>query len=325
VLAEGDGLEEADLALRDEEDLAVDARRLLAAETRDQDGDVLGLLRDLHQVVRPHGRIAALLAERLDRRRDHPRLRRGRVHRVDRDVPGREIPGDHVRQPEDAALAGTIRSIAGHADDSRARDEVHDPAPALLHHVGDRMARTVEGAFDVAVADLLEELCIELPDRLRDRESGVVDEDVDAAEGIERRLHDPLRSVPFRHRIAIGDRAPARLADLPRHRLGRRRVAARAIDRRAEIVDDDVRAEARERERGRSPDAASSAGHDGRSAGEIRLHAGAPFFAHARGQRRRAASLRFKRGFLKQKGTRPTGSGAGRREAGHIARPSKPR
>ncbi len=52
-------------------------------------------------------------------------------------------------------------------------------------------------------------------------DAGVVDDDVQIAEGVERRLHEPLGALEVGHALAVGDRLPTHRLDLGHDLLGR--------------------------------------------------------------------------------------------------------
>ena len=70
-------------------------------------------------------------------------------------------------------------------------------------------------------------------------------DDVDAAEGVERRLHDGLAAFRCGDRVGVGDGLAARRLDLVDDQLGRAGIAAGAVDGAAEVVDHDQRAASR--------------------------------------------------------------------------------
>ena len=76
-----------------------------------------------------------------------------------------------------------------------------------------------------------------------------------------RRLEDRLAARDGRDRVVVRDRFAAALADLRDDLVGDPR-RARSIRRRAQIVDDHLRALAREIERDLAPDAAARARDD---------------------------------------------------------------
>ena len=95
------------------------------------------------------------------------------------------------------------------------------------------------------------------------QDAGVVHQDVDAAERVERGLHDLVGVLRLADRQRRGDRLPARLLDLVDHLLRRAGVAARAVERGADVVDQDLGALRRQHDRDGAADAAARAGDDG--------------------------------------------------------------
>ena len=93
-------------------------------------------------------------------------------------------------------------------------------------------------------------------------EAGVVHHDVEAAEGVERRLHERAGLREVRDVGAVRDRLAAGGADLLDDLVRGSRRAAAAVGLDAEVVHDDLRALARERERVGAAEAAAGAGHD---------------------------------------------------------------
>ena len=95
------------------------------------------------------------------------------------------------------------------------------------------------------------------------QDAGVVDEDVDAAEGVERGFHDLVGVRRIADRERGGDCLTAGLLDLVRHLLRRTGVAAGAVERSADVIDQDLRALLRQQECDGAADAATRAGDDG--------------------------------------------------------------
>ena len=91
---------------------------------------------------------------------------------------------------------------------------------------------------------------------------GVVDEDVEAAEALDRRLHHAFGAGEVGDVLAVRDRLAAERLDLADDVVRRPFARALAGERRAEVVDDDLRAGARERERVLAADPAPGAGDD---------------------------------------------------------------
>ena len=152
--------------------------------------------------------------------------------------------GDVVRPREEGVLADDVHEVAAHA---------------LVAHRPGELARDEERAarhdvvLEVPVAD------VRLEQRLRDRQTGVVDDDVDAAEGEQRRLEGggDLRLVG--DVAGDADRAVGG-ADLARDRL---RIA------RIDVGDDDARAFGCEAVGDGPSDPRAAAGHE-RDAGRER-------------------------------------------------------
>ena len=91
------------------------------------------------------------------------------------------------------------------------------------------------------------------------RDAGVVDEDVQAAEGLDRFAHQPFRAREVRDVVVV---RPCVVADLVDDRLRGRVVPALARERDAEVVDDNLRTGLRQGKRVLAPDPAPSARDD---------------------------------------------------------------
>ncbi|MFK4525701.1 hypothetical protein ABIF90_003682 [Bradyrhizobium japonicum] len=96
------------------------------------------------------------------------------------------------------------------------------------------------------------------------RGAGVVDEDIDAAEGLARGGHCTGDVVRLGHVAGTGNHAPA---GVPRHLLRRRRKPL-GVAR----DDDDMRLLAREFGGNGTTDADAAAGHDGNLAAQVQIH-----------------------------------------------------
>ena len=93
-------------------------------------------------------------------------------------------------------------------------------------------------------------------------EPGVVHEHVEAAEGVDRGVHEAAGAVPVGDVVGVGDGLAARRDDLVDDQLRRAPVGAGAVARDAEVVHDDARALTCERQRVLAADAARRAGDD---------------------------------------------------------------
>ena len=94
------------------------------------------------------------------------------------------------------------------------------------------------------------------------QDAGIVDDAVDPAEMVDRRLDDLAGGDGFRDRLEVGDGRAAALLDLLDHFLGGRGARARAVGGDAEIVDDDLGAFGGAEQRDLAADAAARAGDD---------------------------------------------------------------
>ena len=97
------------------------------------------------------------------------------------------------------------------------------------------------------------------------RMPGVVDDDVEVAEGLDRGVDDCLGAVEVGDAVGVGDRLAAGGDDLVDDRLCGAGVGAAAVGGAAEVVDDDLGAQRCEQQRVLTADAAAGAGDDGDS------------------------------------------------------------
>jgi hypothetical protein len=101
---------------------------------------------------------------------------------VDRDAAGAEFFGGDGGHLLDGHLAGGVNAVAGDGRALEGGGDVHD-ATAGAEAAGG-LAQCEEGAAEVGVEDGAELLVSELGDWLADGAAGVVDDDVEAAEGL---------------------------------------------------------------------------------------------------------------------------------------------
>src|SRR6185437_1295152 len=95
------------------------------------------------------------------------------------------------------------------------------------------------------------------------QDAGIVDDAIDAAEGIERGLDDALGAGRLGHAVGIGDGGAAGGADLVHHLLCRAGVGiAFAVGAAAKVVDHHATTLAAGQERDLAADAAARAGND---------------------------------------------------------------
>jgi hypothetical protein len=113
----------------------------------------------------------------------------------------------------------------------------------------------------VHVDDRVEQVGV-VVERLVAQDAGVVDDDVDRAERLDRGGDDGLAALGGGDAVAVGDGLAAEGLDLADHVVGRTLAAAVARHRATEVVHDDARAAAGELERVRPAQAAAGAGDD---------------------------------------------------------------
>ena len=136
------------------------------------------------------------------------------------------------------------------------------------------------------VDDGLDHLGGEVVERLVTQDAGVVDDDVDGAERVDRGLDDSLAAVSGGHRVGVGHGLATEIDDLLGDPLGRSGVATLAADGTAEVVDHEPGAASGELERMFTAEAAAGAGDDRDLAVESDVSHGGP----PRAQRRRDES-----------------------------------
>src|SRR6185503_19659885 len=116
----------------------------------------------------------------------------------------------------------------GVAEKRGTRAERHDPAIALLAHVGTRVSYTVEGALQVYREDGIPLLLAHVEDHPVAHDAGAGHQDVDPPEALDGGVDDAPRAVEVGHRFGIGDRLATGGGDLLRdvdRGPGRRRGA----------------------------------------------------------------------------------------------------
>src|SRR5215212_7845481 len=94
------------------------------------------------------------------------------------------------------------------------------------------------------------------------QDAGIVNQDVDAAERIDRRLHSRLGVLRLGDREGRGDGLAAGLLDFAHDLLRRPLIAARAVERRADVDHDDACTFLRHQHRDGAPDAAARTSDD---------------------------------------------------------------
>ena len=111
------------------------------------------------------------------------------------------------------------------------------------------MAARGEGALEVHLDHRVPLRLAHVGEHAVAQDAGVVDEDVEAAEGVDGGLHEALGAVPVADVVGVGDGLAAHGLHLVDHLLGRAGVVALAVHRAAEVVDHDLGAVVGEEER----------------------------------------------------------------------------
>ncbi len=224
--------------------------------------------RDVLRVARgPHRGLArqapARRQRRLPRARDrvdHPGRRR-RQDGVGRHAEARQPVRAAQRQPDDPRLGRRVVRLPRRPE-GRGRGEVDQPSAApLLAEPDRRPAAGVERPLQVDVDHRLPLLRAHVEDHPVAQDARHVDDDVEAAELVDRLLDHRPGPVEVGDRVAVEDRAlPARV-ELPRDLLRDRHVGPGAVEGGPEVVDDERRPLARQQPRDPAPDPPPGAGH----------------------------------------------------------------
>src|SRR2546422_2096054 len=169
-------LEEKPPAVGDKR-VSCDVAGLGRAQEENDRCDVVRLPDPSHRDPRELPRHALLRGQR---RLRHLGRGRARSDRVDVDPMRRELGGHRYCHLPYRAFARVVRHLGvGRGDKGRRRREVDDLAPALGHHQPGRCLRAEENAFYVDAHLPVPVGLGVVEDRSRDRDAGVVDQDVD--------------------------------------------------------------------------------------------------------------------------------------------------
>ena len=124
------------------------------------------------------------------------------------------------READDAHLRHAVHRATGHAAERGTRRHVHEPAAAALGHDRPRRTADVERATELRVDHRVELRLGELAERRHAHLTGVVDDDIDGAERVERGVDDGAAALGRRDGVAVGDGLAAGRPDLLDHRVG---------------------------------------------------------------------------------------------------------
>ena len=121
--------------------------------------------------------------------------------------------GHGTHQAVDGPLGGRVGGEIAQAEQSRPRAGHDDLAVVLLHHGGPCGARHIDVSADVNAPEVLVILQRRLLEREFVADAGVVHDDIECAELIERLLHQCTTAFFIRDIIAVGDGLAAAQAD----------------------------------------------------------------------------------------------------------------
>ncbi len=223
-----------------------------------------------------------------DLRRDPPAPARvaDREHSVHQDPVRLELDRRRVAEAEHRRLHAPVRRRLSASEDAAVRARHHDAAVAARSHVGHRRARGPHRRRDVDGHEVPEIFGRHVLDGGAVVDAGVVDEDVERAELVERGPDDLGGSLACLHRGVARDRGPSRGTDLVDDQVSRRpRTVARGP-----AVHHDARPAASELERIEAPQTAAAARHDGYPSFEIDRSHGFTFPTRGRRPWRRSSS-----------------------------------
>ena len=200
---------------------------------------------------------------------------------VDLDVELAALDREDAREADEAHLRSAVVGLAEVAEDARVRARVDDAAEALVAHDHPGRHGHVERTHEVGRDHGLEELRSHVVERLVAQDAGVVDDDVDGAEGVEGGLHDGFTALGGGDRVVVGDSNAAELLDLLDDEVRRAVVVAFAIHAATEVVDDHEGTATRQLESMAAAEATSGSGDDGDLAiqgqGRLSTHVGNSF------------------------------------------------
>jgi hypothetical protein len=191
---------------------------------------------------------------------------RGRGDRVDRDPVAAQLRGGHQRQRRDTGLGGRIVALPDAALQPGARTRVDDPGvngSAFLGLCAPVAAAWRKGAkcpFEVDAEDGVPLVFTGVGQHAIPDEAGVVDQNVQPAEGVDGGLDQVFRSLPVGHIITIDDGFAAALIFSTTARAAL--ALPGTVQRDADVVDHHQGTFGSEGTRVRLADAASRSGDD---------------------------------------------------------------
>ena len=173
-----------------------------------------------------------------------------------------QLHRNHVGEGPDARLRRSIVRLPVVALQAGNRGGVDDAAAAALHERRQAGPRHQHRAREVHRNDRVPLVARHLHKGLVAQDARVVDQNVDAAEGVERALRDARSTLFGRHVVEVGHGLAARRSNLLRNHLGCGRARAHAVTRAAKVVDDQQGAFARKLQRVAPTEAAAGTRYD---------------------------------------------------------------
>src|SRR5580704_15885966 len=261
-----EGAHGVDVAAEDHEDLSVDVSRVGGGQEGDQVGDVLGV----PGVETP---VVVLLGQAAEQVLGHAGPGAG-GDGVGRDAVAPQLTGQYPGQGGDAGFGRTVVGLTGVAVEARLRGGVDDPTSDVLSGLGlvapvyGGMVRRREVALEVHADDIVPVGLLHVEGHLVPQDPGVVDQDVEAAKGVDGLVDHVLAAFPRTDVVAVDRGLSATLFDEGDHVLGRVLVGRRVRERPSDVVDDDPGALARQEERLLASDAPPGSRDDGNLAVE---------------------------------------------------------
>ena len=157
-----------------------------------------------------------------------------------------QLLGQDLAERGDARLGRAVVALPGVGEQARRARRVDDVArlgPAvlgLLAPVGGGPPARGEVALQVDAHDVVPLGLGHVDEHAVAQDAGVVDEDVEVAERLDRRVDEALGALPVGDVVAVGDGLAAERLDLGDDLVGRAVVGAGAVVGAAAVVDDDL-------------------------------------------------------------------------------------
>ena len=134
------------------------------------------------------------------------------------------------------------------------------PALCCSRQYAQAWRATLKVPFRCTRDDRVPVLLAHVEDHAVAQDAGVVDDDVELAEVIDRAIDDALGGLEVGDALEVGDCFAARRADFLDHVFGRRARLPGAVEVSAEVIDDDLGAVLRQQQRFFASDTAAGAG-----------------------------------------------------------------